>query len=132
RTDPLTLMGLVLADLGRYPEAEQWQKQALALKEKVLGPEHPNIADSLLGLGQLRRRQGQNTEAMALLERALQRAQESTRAEVQFELAQALWSLDTRRARARQLASEADAYWRKIGHPQSVRTEQWLATHGVP
>ena len=122
----------MLTDLGRYPEAEQRQQQALALKEKVLGPEHPSIADSLLGQGQLRRRQGHASEALALLERALERAQESTRAEVQFELAQTLWSLDTRHTRARELATEAHTYWQRLGHPQSAQTEKWLATHTGP
>ncbi|MFY0578893.1 tetratricopeptide repeat protein [Cystobacter fuscus] len=129
RTEPLTLLGSVLADLGRYPEAEARQQQALALKEKVLGAEHPSIAESLLGLGRMRRLQGRAPEALPLLERALTRAQESTRAEVQFELAQTLWSLGTASARARELASEAHAYWQRLGHPDKARTEQWLATH---
>ncbi|OJH38324.1 serine/threonine-protein kinase [Cystobacter ferrugineus] len=132
RTEPLTLLGSVLADLGRYPEAEERQQQALALKEKVLGAEHPSIAESLLGLGHLRRLQGRTSEAVPLLERALTRAQESTRAEVQFELAQTLWSLGTTPTRARELASEAHAYWQRLGHPEKARTEQWLATHTTP
>ncbi|ATB41217.1 hypothetical protein CYFUS_006682 [Cystobacter fuscus] len=132
RTAPLTLLGSVLADLGRYPEAEERQQQALALKEKLLGAEHPSIADSLLGLGHLRRIQGRAAEASPLLERALTRAQESTRAEVQFELAQTLWSLGTAPTRARELATEAHAYWRRLGHPEKARTEQWLATHTHP
>ncbi|WNG18963.1 tetratricopeptide repeat protein [Cystobacter fuscus] len=132
RTEPLTLLGTVLADLGRYPEAEARQREALALKEKVLGAEHPSIAESLLGLGRMRRLQGRASESLPLLEQALTRAQETTRAEVQFELAQTLWMLDTTSTRARELATEAHSYWQRLDHPEKARTEQWLATHTRP
>ncbi len=38
---------------GRYAEAEPLYKRALAIKEKVLGPEHPEVATSLNNLGLL-------------------------------------------------------------------------------
>ncbi len=132
RTGPLTVQGQVLTELGRYAEAEQRHQQALALFEKVLGPEHPSISEPLLGLGQLRRLQGQPAEALPLLERALGTAQGSTRAEVQFELAQALWSARAGDPRARQLASQAHEHWQRLGHPEKARTEQWLAAHPGP
>ncbi len=38
---------------GRCAEAEPLYKRALAIKEKVLGPEHPEVATSLSNLGLL-------------------------------------------------------------------------------
>ncbi len=38
---------------GRYAEAEPLYKRALAIKEKFLGPEHPEVATSLNNLGLL-------------------------------------------------------------------------------
>ncbi|MET0404450.1 MAG: serine/threonine-protein kinase [Cystobacter sp.] len=133
RTEPLSLLGFVLTDLGRYAEAEQRHQEALTLAEKVLGEGHPSIADALLGLGRVRRLQGRVPEARALLERSLERgAQGATRAEVQLELAQTLWSLDIPRPRARELATEAQAYWQRLNHPQRAQAEKWLATHLLP
>src|SRR5262245_49314352 len=34
-------------DLGRYPDAERLSARALAIREKILGPEHPDVAQSL-------------------------------------------------------------------------------------
>ncbi len=33
--------------LGRYDEAEPLYKRSLAIREKALGPEHPDVAASL-------------------------------------------------------------------------------------
>ncbi|WP_224361515.1 serine/threonine-protein kinase [Hyalangium versicolor] len=132
QAESLSLEGQVLADLGRYTEAEQRQQQALALMKKVLGPEHPSIAEPLLGLGHLRRLQGQASEALPLLEQALKAAQGSTQAEVQFELAQTLWNTRAGHARARELASQAQEYWQRVGHPQRTEVAQWLAAHPAP
>jgi tetratricopeptide (TPR) repeat protein len=43
----------------------------LAIREKVLGPEHPDVAQSLNNLGELYRIQGRYAEAEPLLKRAL-------------------------------------------------------------
>ncbi|ADO68073.1 serine/threonine-protein kinase [Stigmatella aurantiaca] len=130
-TEPLSVLGFVLTDMGRYPEARQRLSRSLALVEKVMGPEHPGVADPLLGLAHLHRLQGASAEALPLLERALERAQGSTRAEVQFELAQTLWQFQTRRPRARELATQAHAYWQRLEHPQSAQVQQWLSSHSL-
>ena len=46
-------------------------KRALAISEKALGPEHPDVAISLNNLALLYRAQGRYAEAEPLLKRAL-------------------------------------------------------------
>ena len=45
-------------DQGRYAEAEPLYKRALAIREKALGPDHPDVADSLNNLAGLYRDPG--------------------------------------------------------------------------
>ena len=56
---------------GRYAEAEPLYKRALAIEEKALGPEHPDIATSLNNLALLYQVQGRYAEAEPLYKRAL-------------------------------------------------------------
>ena len=56
---------------GRYAEAEPLCKRALAINEKVLGPEHPDVATSLNILAVLYWAQGRYAEAEPLYKRAL-------------------------------------------------------------
>ena len=46
-------------------------ERSLAIREKFLGPEHPNVASSLNNLADLLRKQGSYAEARPLLERGL-------------------------------------------------------------
>jgi tetratricopeptide (TPR) repeat protein len=59
--------------LGRaaYSEASALTRDALAISERTLGPEHPNIAKDLNHLAGVLRHQGKFTEARSLFERAL-------------------------------------------------------------
>jgi CHAT domain-containing protein len=56
---------------GKYSEAIAPADRALALLEKALGPNHPNVADSLDNLAGLYKAQGAFTKAERLLVRAL-------------------------------------------------------------
>jgi hypothetical protein len=47
--DALYNLGSVYCGHGRPTEAEPLQKRALAIREKVLGPNHPDVAYSLPG-----------------------------------------------------------------------------------
>ncbi len=52
--------------LGRLPihtEAEPLYKRSLAIAEKALGPQHPNVAQSLHNLASLYQAQGKYDEA---------------------------------------------------------------------
>ena len=55
---------------GRYREAEPLYQRSLAILERVLGPEHPNVATSLNNYAQLLRKKGQNAEAASMEARA--------------------------------------------------------------
>ena len=56
---------------GRYAEAEPSYKRALAISEKALGPEHPDVALRYNNLAVLYWAQGRYAEAEPLHKRAL-------------------------------------------------------------
>src|ERR1700733_9551730 len=56
---------------GKYREAVAPAERALALREKALGPNHPDVANSLNNLAELYRVQGAYARAEPLLARAL-------------------------------------------------------------
>jgi CHAT domain-containing protein len=61
----------VVAKLGRLAEAEVLYKRALAVREKALGFEHPDVAQTLKNLGGVYRKLGRYVEAEPLTYRAL-------------------------------------------------------------
>ena len=71
RAEYLNLQGLALHDSGDYRDAEEPLTQALALREKALGPEHPDVAESLNNLAVHYRAQGRYAKAEPLFERSL-------------------------------------------------------------
>jgi tetratricopeptide (TPR) repeat protein len=64
-------LGQVAKVQGRYAEAEPLIRRSLAIREKVLGREHPDVARSLNNLADLYERQRRYAEAQPLFERAL-------------------------------------------------------------
>jgi tetratricopeptide (TPR) repeat protein len=56
---------------GQYADAQPPLEHALALREKALGPEHPNVAASLNNLAELYRAQGRYADAEPRYQRAL-------------------------------------------------------------
>jgi tetratricopeptide (TPR) repeat protein len=56
---------------GRYGEAEPIYKRALALREQALGPDHPDVADSLNSLGLFYQTTHREPEAEPLFKRSL-------------------------------------------------------------
>ncbi|MBN1208927.1 MAG: tetratricopeptide repeat protein [Myxococcaceae bacterium] len=71
RAIALSGFGSVLMELGRYEEARQAYARVLALREKVVGPEHLDIATSLNNLGLALFYLGQYEDALELQARAL-------------------------------------------------------------
>jgi Tfp pilus assembly protein PilF len=63
--------GYYLDDRARYAEAEPLHQRALAIREKALGPDHPDTATSLNNLASPFYNQGRYGEAEPLLQRAL-------------------------------------------------------------
>ena len=66
-----TTSAIVLMDQGRYDEAELPFERAIEIRERALGPDHPEVAISLIGLASLRKKQSRTVEAVALYERVL-------------------------------------------------------------
>ena len=64
-------LGSVLHALGDYEEAERMLEQALAIRAKAAGPEHPIDGASLSTLAAVLKAQGKYVEAEALARRAL-------------------------------------------------------------
>jgi tetratricopeptide (TPR) repeat protein len=62
---------IYLDDHALYPQAELLFQQALAIREKVLPPEHAHIASSLNNLGWLYQTQGKYEQAEPLFKRSL-------------------------------------------------------------
>ena len=56
---------------GNYAEAEPFYRRSLAIREKVLGPEHPDVAQSLNNLALLYHDQGHYVLAAPLYRRSL-------------------------------------------------------------
>jgi tetratricopeptide (TPR) repeat protein len=64
-------VGTYLDDHAHYIEAEALFQRALAIRERVLGSEHPDTASSLNNLAILYSKRGEDTQAEALFQRAL-------------------------------------------------------------
>jgi tetratricopeptide (TPR) repeat protein len=63
--------GWYLSDRGRYSEARPFLQRALAIREKALPSDHPDVAMSLNNLASLYNSQGRLWEAEPLFERSL-------------------------------------------------------------
>ena len=58
-------------DQGRYADAEPLFKRALTIREKALGPDHPDVATTLNNLAELYHDQGRYADAEPLYKRSL-------------------------------------------------------------
>ncbi len=67
----LNNLGVTLRTQGRYADAEPLYKRSLAIREKALGPDHPDVASSLNNLGSLYENQGRYADAEPLYKRSL-------------------------------------------------------------
>src|SRR6185436_13352747 len=64
-------MAAVYAQNGRLEQSEKLERQAIALKEESVGPEHPDAAISLDGLGAILTELGRPAEGIAFSDRAI-------------------------------------------------------------
>ena len=64
-------IGTIYFELGQYTNAEAMFRGALAVRKKLLGNEHPKVADSLCRLGGVLYREGKFAEAETLCRQAL-------------------------------------------------------------
>jgi len=70
RAKLLDTLGGIQTGLGLYGEARPLLAEALAIRERLHGPAHPEVADTLVRLGSLAQRSGRG-DAVALFRRAL-------------------------------------------------------------
>ncbi|WP_158501887.1 tetratricopeptide repeat protein [Vitiosangium sp. GDMCC 1.1324] len=68
----LTHLGQLLSDEGRSTEAMEYLQQALALREKLLGPEHPDVAEALSDLATVELAQERLADALQHARRAVE------------------------------------------------------------
>ena len=66
----LNNLGLLYLAQGKYAEAEALYQRALAILEKSLGPEHPDVAQVLENYADLLRETGRGEEASSMEARA--------------------------------------------------------------
>ena len=71
----LNSLALSYRDQDKYAEAQPLYEQALAIRERVLSPDHPDVATSLNNLALLYSAQGKYDEALPLYQRAVNIAQ---------------------------------------------------------
>ena len=67
----LSNLAVLYKTQGKYAQAEPLYQRSLAIREKVLGSEHPDVGLSLNNLAELYRTQGKYAEAEPLYQRAL-------------------------------------------------------------
>jgi tetratricopeptide (TPR) repeat protein len=67
----LDYLTVLYGDQGQYLKAEPFCRRALAIREKVLGPDHPDVAKSLDYLALLYACRGQYAQAESLYESSL-------------------------------------------------------------
>jgi tetratricopeptide (TPR) repeat protein len=67
----LNVRGVLLLQMGKLEEAAAHHQRALAVREKALGPQHLDVAASLVNLAVVRQKQGRYEEARRLNERVL-------------------------------------------------------------
>ena len=65
-------IGSSYKDLGLFPEAGQQMERALSLRQRVLGPEHPDTLTSMQELGDVLAKQSKFVQADKLLTRVLE------------------------------------------------------------
>ena len=63
--------GYYLYERARFSDTEPLYQRALAIRERVQGPDHPDVAMSLNNLAELYREQGKHAQAEPLCQRAL-------------------------------------------------------------
>ena len=99
--------------IGDYPAARQYSERELAIREKALGSEHPDTAQSLNNLGVLLRRLGDLAAARPYCERALA-IREKTLGPEHLNTAQSLNNLGLVLRRLGDLAAARQCYERAL------------------
>jgi tetratricopeptide (TPR) repeat protein len=105
-----------LLDRAQYERAEPLLQRALCLLEQAFGPEHPEVAACLDGLGILFFRQGNYEQAESMHRRALQILEQTVEPE-QLKVARALYGLARLKLRQGNY-EQAELLYRRVLHIQ--------------
>ncbi|HXU06602.1 MAG TPA: serine/threonine-protein kinase [Polyangia bacterium] len=127
--------GQALLGLERGREARADMEAVLDTFERVLGRDHPFLADPMTGLGQAALAEGRPADAQGFLERAWEirsthTADGGVREQTAFSLAQAIWeAAPADRRHALELAAEARDGYSAIPDmaPRLALVDRWLA-----
>jgi tetratricopeptide (TPR) repeat protein len=131
--------GQALIALDRGPEARADMEVVLETFDRVLGRDHPFLADPLTALGQIALSDGRAADAQGLLERAWEvrsthTADGGVREQTAFSLAQAIWeAAPADRRHALELAGEARDGYATMPDLASrlALVDRWLAGHAT-
>ncbi len=120
--EALVNLASVLQRQGEHDAAEQTFVRALPILERALGPQHRDLSYALVGLARAEIHRGRGAEAVAHAERALtllgqDDAAAAELATARVVLARAMILQDPRSARAKTLAEQACAPYRRRGAP---------------
>ncbi|HVE84598.1 MAG TPA: tetratricopeptide repeat protein, partial [Myxococcales bacterium] len=119
----------VLQNEGKFEDAIAVYRESLAIKERTLRPNDPDLTHSHDGIGQSLLGLGRAREAAAELEKALAlgETEPTPRGDTRFALARALWALGRDKARARALAIQARADYVAGNRLEKARgVDHWL------
>jgi serine/threonine protein kinase/tetratricopeptide (TPR) repeat protein len=127
--------GLYLLEHAQYTQAKILFQKALAIREEMVGPEHPDVAESLSNLAGPSLYQGMYAQAEPLFERSLairMRIQGPTHPDVAVALNNLalLYNQQGKYAQAEPLFHQALAIWEEVqglAHPDVARTLNNLA-----
>jgi eukaryotic-like serine/threonine-protein kinase len=116
---------------GAYEEAKALYERALTIREKALSPEHPDIANSLVGLAEVALEQRRAGDAVGLARRAVALREQANAppvklAQARFVLARALAEAGPSRVEAIALAEQARDAYRDAGSDALDDVERWL------
>ncbi len=118
----LNNMGVICCAQGKMAEAESLLKKALEMKEKVLGPAHPEVAAILSNLAGVYEARERFVEARPLIERLIDADEGSLGAE-HPQLAED-WSRLARTMEAAGKRADADALYRKAAGVREGASER--------
>lgn len=130
-------LAAVLGEQGKYEEAKRMQGHALAIWEKTLGIEHPELTWALSELGELYRKKKEFAMAKINFKRALAICEKAMcdpepEAIAKFGIARILWKAGKKKHQAIQLAKQARDGFNKRHVEKSIsQIDKWLKERGV-
>jgi len=134
---PLTSLGDRAFASADHSAATQLYQRAVKIREQAFGPTHSDLYAPLQGLGNIAYARKNYPVAVAHLARALEVAapealEVQTLEALRLDYAQALWAVPSTRARAREVAGDAQKNLTKAGlgeDPVAQDVAQWLRRH---